>query len=203
MFFAPNIPIGEYVYNGYEIRLCADIRDIQNDMFLARIVGPNEILVQVPMVPFSQLHEAKEQSNHENEAGDFMTEMFVAREVERNKYIAKNGSLPQKANKKLYLLRIVDTSEAIDKPQKIPISNEVFSPKTLRGEIDYEIIPVAGKFKLDPSDPSSKEGQILSVTLKWRVTVKEDEPRKLVVDDSKESKGASKLAKAFGGMSVE
>ena len=46
------------IINGFQIVIPADVRDVASNLYRAEIVGENEILLQMPSLPFSMLHDS-------------------------------------------------------------------------------------------------------------------------------------------------
>ena len=46
------------IINGFQIVIPADVRDVANNLYRAEIVDDNEILIQMPSLPFSMLHDS-------------------------------------------------------------------------------------------------------------------------------------------------
>jgi hypothetical protein len=46
------------IINGFQIVIPADIRDVASNLYRAEIVDDNEIVIQMPSLPFSMLHDS-------------------------------------------------------------------------------------------------------------------------------------------------
>ena len=51
---------GRYVYDGYKITMEVDLRVIMQDHYAAQLLGPHEVLVQVPAYSYTWLQDVQE-----------------------------------------------------------------------------------------------------------------------------------------------
>ncbi|CAB9504247.1 expressed unknown protein [Seminavis robusta] len=174
---------GGYLHNGYEITMEGDVRDLVADAYKATLVGERDILLRVPAMSYSFLH------NHEE---------FQKRAKSNDLYCPSTEEAREQARKRI----LKDPSRQdrfilLEFPEGVKLTNKIFSPESTDGEIDFDLMPITIDVELN-----GKELPMTITRISWRVTTEARKRRPVRKDKSEEAggattKGASKLANLF------
>jgi hypothetical protein len=169
------------LYNGYQIIMEGDIRDFMEDHYKAQLVLGSAILLRLPALSYSFLHDQEEYEKRAKSADLFCPSTEEAHQAAR-KRLERDAS----RRERLVLLQF---------PDDLELSNKPFSPDSTDGEIDFDLLPITINVPV-----GEKELPMTITRISWKVSVAEKEARAAKKDSPEEpaqKKGAAKLANIF------
>jgi hypothetical protein len=172
-----------HLYNGYQITMEGDIRDFMADHYKAQLVGNNSILLRLPALSYSFLHDQEE---YEKRAKS--SDLFCPTTEEAHQAARKRIERDDSRRERLVLLEF---------PENLELSNKPFSPDSTStdGEIDFDLLPITINVLV-----GEKELPMTITRISWKVSVAEKERRpakKDAPEGASQTKGAAKLANIF------
>jgi hypothetical protein len=172
VFHLNSVNIDGALHDGYEIAVYGDMRDVGADKYKAWFRGRNEVLVQVPLMEVVFLHDpvcfincARTQESHD---------------VARSRILKDERSQTRRL-----LLRF---------PENLELTNSVFSPKSLDGEIELEVVPFKSDFSI-----GAKKFTTTGARVSWKIAVIGAEKRETKAPGNK---GETKLLEKLTSMSI-
>jgi hypothetical protein len=179
MIFAfQNKKQNRFVYDGFNITIECDLRDLLHDRYDAQLLSDHEVLVQIPAYSYSYLHDIAAYNEEQKCAA-----------VKQSHIVNRNAVVkdPKRFNKLfLYIF-------------KKPLIN-VFS--VANEEEDYTSGRIASKLQWWPLKYTVL-GQTINQTvarISWILAVKESNVREIEVGKKKKTNGLAQLEKSLAGM---
>jgi hypothetical protein len=162
VFGITDVDHGGILHNGFLVSVDGDMRDVISDCYKARLVGPNEMLIELPSMSHSFYYDVASHNEVLKSFGGLCPRMEVAQGVVRNKLLDIKT-----LQKKYLLLRF---------PEDVVLSNQHYSPKSENGEIACNIIPLAITFRVQQDAPDM---MVSTTTVQWKVSIEEAEQRRV------------------------
>ena len=126
VFHLNSVDIDGALHDGYKIAVDGDMRDVVADKYKAWLRKYNEVVVQVPSIGYVFLRDPVGFNHHVKVANALCARTQESHDVARNRILKDKQS-----QTKRLLLRF---------PPEVELSNTVYSPKSLNGEIELEQI---------------------------------------------------------------
>jgi hypothetical protein len=189
VFHLNSVDIDGALYDGYEITVDGDMRDVIADKYKAWLRSHNEVVVQIPSIGTVFLNNAAFFNERMKEAKVHCARTQESHDVARNKILKD-----EKRQTKRLLLRFPSDKE---------LSNTVYSPKSLGGEIELQVVPIKTEFIIDAGDASDTTRKHKFMTtiarVSWKIAVIGKETRETKPSGNK---GAAKLLEQLSSMQI-
>jgi len=168
--------------NGFYIELECDVRDYLNEKYKARLIGPHEILIEMPAIKFSILHDRDERVQIMKDFGIFCENIQGWIDVYRNRVLENKDRNVKKVT--------------LAFPEHIVLTNEIFYPESRNGELEGELLPYQ-------KEVYEIEDMIISKSIiVWKVTIVEEEPRRYDQANESAKKAIDKLTERLKGTKI-
>lgn len=181
IFRFQNKQSNKIIYDGFDITMEADLRDLADDKYDAQLISSHEVLVQVPAYSYTWLHDIKEYN------GDQKCQILrQAHGVNRNA-VSRGG------RDNILLLYIF----------KEELTN-VFVPEDVDAEARTFEGKIQGKLHFWPVNYTIAGANLKSFLgrISWLIAVKEPEAREAEVSNTTKKAGLSQLERMIAGMDL-
>ena len=179
------------LHNGITIQANCDPRDYMAGRFKARLnpAKPNEVLIELPSMRHSDLHEAEKFKERKTAFGINCTRLQEAEDVARNKILTDPDR--QKLD---IVLRF---------PDDMKLTNKHYSPDSQEEDdnIDDELVFIETVWEVPNTGPVKKHNMI-EAKVEWKVSIIEAEPRRVATKDTAAKLRAAKVALRLEGMNI-
>jgi hypothetical protein len=173
------------VYNGFDITMEADLRDIRKDHYQAQLISENEVLIRIPAYPYTWRNDTLKY-NADQECG-----------IVKQSHAVNSNAVKLDDNRNGSLLFVLFFSE-------VDLTN-AFSARVTEGLAQGMIEPYThfwpNTLTFEDEDDGITTIKTWTARISWLIAVKDEQPRQAEVV-KKKSVGLSKLEKAIKGMRV-
>lgn len=176
VFGFTNVKKDGVMHNGFELVIFGDMRDVYNDKYNAFLYSEHEILVEIPTILHSFLHEPIALTEALKKANIFCEKTQDSHDIARNAII-KN----KKRQTKRLLLRF---------PKGTQLSNHQYSPKSTDGEIESDFVPFHSEFHIAGVKYNTSLARV-----SWKVAIAETEKREIAAAEETNRAAAKLTAK--------
>lgn len=172
------------LHDGFDILLEGDLRDFEGELYSAKIVGDNKILLTIPSANFSYLHDFDE----------FFTKLKDTEKCLRTvvaHQVARNSILGEKTRLCKHLL--------LQFPDGLVLSNRHYPPEdsNIDGELKTDFVRYAKTFTLQTVDLTN-----VVTTIFWKVSVVEEGQRMVKRSVGTKKRHEATITGRLGSMTI-
>lgn len=160
VFQIANVQKDGILHNGYKIAIDGDMRYVYQEQYKATLVSDNEVMLEIPSIGFSFLHEGDSLNKRINTGPGG----YGCARTQESHDVARNKIRNDKARMiKRVLLRF---------PEEEKLSNAIYSPSLSDDEITIQVVSLTSKVDLAGTKISIMEARVA-----WKVSIFEEEKR--------------------------